>query len=342
MVMHKRILLILYLFFLTVSAFTQNRSINYSMNQAIQVSLRKNPDLKLINLLIEKTKLDIEQRFIDIKESKLKSIQKKIAIMQLENKREDIIDLVYLDVQNKYYGCIISKTRLEKAKDNLQYIKSYLDKSSSNYKSGKIDLITYKQIEEEYKQKKEEYIFSRGEFKRSVLAFLLSINENLSISINFTDSINQNTRLINLDSAQANLITSDRNIVLARLNYQLKKLEYNLLDNKIISKNEIEKAKYDLKEAKIKLEQEIRKQKVELWSRYLQIKEQEARLITSEKRLNRAYTSYKLNESKYQQGYIPRYVLDQSIIVYNNLYVLNMSVIKDYSLAMLRFSFMVR
>ncbi|MDH4129305.1 MAG: TolC family protein, partial [Spirochaetota bacterium] len=305
------------------------------MNQAINLSIKKNPDLKLVNLMIKKTELDIEQRFMDIKESELKAKHKKFSIMQLENQREDIIDSVYFDVQNRYYDGVINKNRYEKAKDNLMFMKNYLDENIKNYKMGKIDLISYKQIEEEYKQKKEDYILSRGDFKRAVLAFLLSINESLTISVNFTDSISQDTKSINFTTAESNLLNNNRNISLARLNYQIKKLEYNLLDKKIMSKNEIEKAKFDLDEAKIKLEQEIRKQKVELWSRYLLIKEQEAKLITIGKRLNRANTSYQLNESKYQQGYIPKHKLDQSSMEYNNLFILHLTVIKAYNLAKL-------
>ena len=169
-----------------------------SLREALDISLKRNTSLKLINIKIKKAKLDIEQQFIDVSKTRLMVKRKKLALLSWKNQQKTIIQNVSLDVHNKYYQCVIAGIRLNIAKEDLLYAEELLKESRQNFKDGKIHKIQLRQMEEMYKQKEEEKIMSRGELKRAKLALLLSINERLGARIRVGDNVGENIRELKL------------------------------------------------------------------------------------------------------------------------------------------------
>ncbi len=335
-------LVIFILIFTSPFLYGKERSIRLSLRQAVDMALRKNPDIRLVELKIKKTELDIEQRFIDIRESKLKGLGKRLAILELENQRDDIIDTVEYDVQEKFYNTLLSKIRYQIALEDLGYTKSYWQEGTRNYRDGKIDEESYEEIKEEYRQKEEELVLSEGDYKRSSLFLLLSINISLANSVHLTDSIRENLKALDFGYARGNLRTDNRQIRQARLKYRQKRLEYRLTDKEVESKNDIRRAKFDYKESKIELKQVIRKQVVELWSRYLRVKELEANRMVAQKRMNRRKRTYENSLSRFKQGYTSRNTQDRSLISYKRERYNYFKVVKDLNLAKLRYFSLLR
>ncbi len=306
------------------------------------MALERNPDIKLVELKIRKTELDIEQRFIDIRESKLKALGKRFALLELENQRDDIIDTVEYDVQERYYNAKLSRIRYQIALEDLRYTKSYWQEAIMNYKDGKIDEESFEETQEEYRSKEEELVLSEGDHKRSGLMLLLAINTSLSNSVRLTDSIQANYKALDFAYARGNFRIDNRQIRQARLKYRLKRLEYKIIDKEVESKNDIRRAKFDYREAKIELEQTTRKQVVELWSRYLRVKELEANRLVARKRMDRRKQTYGKNLNRFKQGYIAKNTRDRSVITYRRERYNYLKVVKDLNLAKLRYFALLR
>ncbi len=318
-----------------------NDSISFSLNDSIYRALKRNPQLKLIDLKIKKTKLDIDQKYSDVKDTDLKRKRLEYDLLMLENQKMDIIDTVHYDVEDKYYSCLVAKERNKIADEDFKYTKSYYQESLKNYKEGKIDQITFEQVREQYKQKEEEVFLSRSEYRRAVLAFLLAVDESLGMTVRFKDSLRENHKLIRFKTARKNFIYTNRNILLKRLNYEVRVLEEDLIDEEIMSKNEIRRARFNLNEANTELEYEIRKQKVELVTLYLLVKEGEAQLTVAEQRLYRSKKAYDVAETRYRQGYIAKNVRDNLLIAHKQQYFNYLQTIKMFNLAKIRFFFLL-
>ncbi|MDH5682462.1 MAG: TolC family protein [Spirochaetota bacterium] len=327
------------------SPVTQARNANgsrfLSLREALDISVRRNPSLKLMDIKIQKAKLDIEQQFIDVQESELMVKQKKLALLAWQNQRQTIMNNVKLDVHNKYYQCVIAVIRLSIAKEDLKYAGEYLEDSKKNYREGKIHKVQLRQIEEIFKQKEEEEIMSRGELRRAKLALLLSINERLGARIAVAESIGENIRELRLKDIRRRVLTNNRNIRAARLKYSIKKMESSLVDESLMSKNDIRKARYDLDEAAIELEEEIRQQNVEAVSRYLIVRDMEARMITAEKRLKRARLGYLLASKRYRDGYINKQIYHNSDMDYKRMRLTHETMVQNYNIAKLRLFFLL-
>ncbi len=282
------------------------------LTDCLKLALESDPSIKLIETKIGQVDLDLEAMEETYRRTQLIETKIKETRMQLENQKENIIDLISLNIYNLYYTAVLADRKYDLAKIDERYTRDFLEKSRANYDTGRIDRLTLQGIEELYNGKVAARKIAYSELEKANISLLLAINKDTSYEVHLTDKIIFQEEVIDIQEAEYSLLTSNRELLMLQLSIDTRKLEYKVLDKEVAGKNEIKKAKYSIIEAKANKDIKKKELILALWERFLAVRNVLVQIEVTQDNVEYYTDKYQSEQARYKQGLITSNEVNQA------------------------------
>jgi len=338
----------------SMSVLAEEKALNLTLDQAIELALANNNQVELNRLSIEKAKLKLEQSKYSAKKIPEEAVtnydtalakyiaplssQMELTLAEAQvNVSENVLKL---QVESNYYELLKKKTALDNAKNALTRAQEQLRITKESYKAGVVAQNEVIGAEINVASKEAAVLTAQNNYNKAVMNLAQALGLGLDTQIVPATQFSFQPVTVDLEAEVAKVLENDVSVIgakeglkMAEATFEQAKGYYtpNVFTYRDAEYN-LEKAKVELKKAQDEAELKVRKA-------YLDLQSAQKGYETLEKSLELARESYRVAKLRFEAGVATRLEMEQAADKLSEQEASLMETLYAYNLAAAQFRY---
>lgn len=282
-------------------------SMDYTLQDCIELAMENNVDLAVVENQLEIARMQIETRFIDVRETDLSNASLRLSLLELESQRNDLIDGITIAVYEKYYSCKVADLKEELHYSKKRLSEELLRKANAEFDLGNADINDVYEAQANYQQNRNDYLTAYNKQNRLYAEFRILLDLPLDTHMNLISDFPD--RLYDIDYQRALEQMQENNLQwkIAELKAQVSNLEYEArLGTSGLSENQRQQLELTAESNELQRQKEHHDLEVKLQSAYFDVQEMESSLEYMQESVNLMRTQRRTMELMAVEGVVDR------------------------------------
>lgn len=333
------------------------QSKSLTLNQAVELAVKNNPQIQLADLGVDKANLDLEQAEFaaDKMEDRVGNRRDQSSEMVIdivpkqaesgkviaETSQEYTKNNIKYNVESAYYGVLKAEKLQEVNEATYKRAQEQLKVSQARFKAGtaaKFDVIT---AESQLKSAEADLNSAKSSVKIAQMGLSKALDLDLDTPINATSKFEfKKTEPINLDQEILDYTEKDLNVVSARESYNIQKILFDY-NEKYYTRNTFiyREAEFNLKDAQVKYDNAQNDLEFNIKNAYQNLITAEENYHVLTKSLEQAKEAQRLTLLRFQVGMATSYDVLSAETTLKQVELGLLNALYDYNLAKAKFSY---